>query len=451
MIVFWIALIVIPGVFLVTFAYSSILASMYPETLRTNEIHTVTTRDLWKIRVCRYRRGRVEGEPVLLVHGFNANQNNFLNPEGHCLVDYLVARGYDCWAVDLRGCRSSRPPFERRRTDPTIDDYLLEDLPAVIQYIRKATGYARVHWVGHSMGGMLLYAYVQIHGDDTIASGVTLGAPLGFTDTAVKLSGFLLFLGTHFPALAGNFLRGMVPIVTALGVGNSLFPINLHNLPRGMNTGHFYTMLEDPLPKVLAELIFSVQNHVFRVKRDQIDVLAGLASLRFPLLVFCAPRDPFVSVKSAAEFVKRLPHDDKKLIVLSRENGCAQDYDHVDLAFGQEGGREVFGPIVEWFKAYPSTERIPTVASDEGGNDYLPPLNSAERAGILSGTSYTRVDAEPEKTAAGKTPVAKRSVPPKKTPVKKPSAARKSSAKSTSAQKPMAKKRSGRGKPSASK
>jgi len=447
MIVFWIALIVIPGVFLAAFAYLTILASMYPETLRTNEIHTVTTRDLWKIRVCRYRRGRVEGEPVLLVHGFNANQNNFTNPEGHCLVDYLVARGYDCWTVDLRGCRSSQPPFERRRTDPTLDDYLLEDLPAVIQYIRKATGYAQVHWIGHSMGGMLLYAYVQIHGDDAIASGVTLGAPLGFVDTAVKLSGLLVFIGTHFPALAGNFLRGMVPIVTSLRIGNSLFPINLHNLPPQMNTGHYYTMLEDPPPKVLAELVFSVQNHVYRVKRDQIDVLAGLTSLRFPLLVLCAPRDPFVSVKSATEFVKGLPHEDKKLLVLSRENGCAQDYDHVDLAFGQEAAREVFSPIVEWLKAYPSTERIPTVAADEAGNDYRPPLNSAERAGILSGTSYAHADTETAKTSARDAPAGKRPGSRQKAAAKKPAVARKAAARPKTA----AQKKTNRGKPSSSK
>src|SRR5688572_24201457 len=105
--------------------YWTWLQSLYPEKLSTDEVFTVTTSDLWKLRVCRYRRGRSLGEPILLVHGSGANHHNFTCPEGGSLIDYLVEKGYDCWAVDLRGCRSSQPPFGFHWTQAAMDDMLI--------------------------------------------------------------------------------------------------------------------------------------------------------------------------------------------------------------------------------------------------------------------------------------------------------------------------------------
>ena len=141
--------------------YLLLLPRLYPEMMRTNEVFYVRTRDLWLLRVCRYRKDATPGEPVLLVHGMGANQNNFTYPPGGCLVDYLCAKGYDCWTLDLRGSRSSTAPFKHSRNDVRMEDFFMEDLPAVIQYVLKTTSYPKVHWMSHSMGGMLLYAYVQ--------------------------------------------------------------------------------------------------------------------------------------------------------------------------------------------------------------------------------------------------------------------------------------------------
>jgi hypothetical protein len=91
----WIAIIVAGGLFCLAgllVGYLGLLATLFPEKLRTREVGTVVTPDLWQLRICRFRRGRTEGEPVLLVHGMCANHHNFTEPEGACLVDYLVER-----------------------------------------------------------------------------------------------------------------------------------------------------------------------------------------------------------------------------------------------------------------------------------------------------------------------------------------------------------------------
>ena len=389
MFIFWIIVAVLIGLGVLVMAYWTVLTSMYPETIHTNEVHIVATPDLWKLRLCRYRKGRSEGEPILFVHGFNSNQHNFIEPESGSMVSYLAAKGFDCWTVDLRGTRSSTPPFERSMHDVTMDDYIYQDIPSVIAHIQKSTGYARVHWVGHSMGGGLLYAYVTAHGAETIASGATLGAPLGFVDAEAKPPLLVGFLAQLFPATAGNVLRSYVPIGFNLRLATGLFPLNLKNIPKDLNTGHLYAMLEDPPPKVLKEFLFSMRKKVWYINDDQINMLEELKHLQVPLLAIYGPKDPFVNVEKATEFFENLPGKDKKLLILSKENGCVNDYSHCDLAFSQEGATEVYEPIAKWFKKHPIEERILLV--DEKDSDYMPPLDEDARAGILSGSSFAHL------------------------------------------------------------
>jgi len=407
---------------------------MYPETLRTNEIYTVITNDLWRLRVCRYRRGRTEGEPVLLVHGFMANHHNFTEPETGCIAAYLAKKGYDCWAVDLRGTRSSTPPFEHNITEPVFDDFVCRDLPAVIMHIRKTTGYARVHWVGHSMGGMLLYAYVQAHGDAHIAGAVTLGAPIGFEGTNIRIPDFVVRLVRLFPAFMGALQRGFVPIGFTFGIAQGIFPINLKNVHPDLRVEHLFNMLESPQPHVLEEMAFWTRTKTFRIREDSIDVLEGMKTMTTPLLAIFAGKDPFVSAEKGEKFINSLPHKDKAVLVLSKERGVVEDYGHCDLAFSKEGEKEVFEPIAQWLETHPITERVALFEGADGG--IRTPLKEDERAGILSGASYAYLREEPPKKKPAK--ASKRKV----TAAKPKAAAKKSAAKKAPAKKTAAKKKS---------
>jgi len=367
--------------------YWGLLAALYPEKIRTHEIHTVVTSDVWRLRACRYRKGRTEGEPVLLVHGAAVNHHNFTMPEGGCLVDYLVDKGYDCWVLDLRGTKSSKPAFERTRLDATMDDYMLRDIPAAIDHIRRATGYARVHYVGHSLGGMMLYAYTQVYGRDYIASATALGAPTGFDNVGTKAGLFALPLIKRFPYLAADMARGAIPFALLFRTSFNIFPTNLRNLARGLGVGQLYNAIEAPMPKVVTELAHMIEKRVWRMNGDTLDVKAGLSSMKVPLLVIGGPLDPFTPKAELDAFFQALPTKDKKLLWLSKENGCEEDYGHCDLAFGREGAREVFRPIHEWMQAHPIEERVSFADFEE--HEIPTPLDSRERDAILSGDSFS--------------------------------------------------------------
>jgi pimeloyl-ACP methyl ester carboxylesterase len=292
------------------------------------------------------------------VHGLNANQNNFTGPADACLADYLSGRGYDCWTVDLRGTRSSRPPFAQGTNTVTVEDFVWRDLPAAISHIQKATGRGKIHYVGHSLGGLLLYAYVQAHGADKIASGTALGAPTRFSDVMPALPKFLVKAVLRFPWLSGEMLRCVLPFAKLAGKGISAFPINPNNLAPGMGLSDIYPILDDPAPLVHAQVFGWAERGEVTLRQDSLNLTRGYAEMKFPLLAVYGPDDPFVLLDVGKTFFAGIRHDDKKMIVCSRENGCGEDYNHCDLSFGREGAREVFEPIVQWIRAHPCPEAV---------------------------------------------------------------------------------------------
>ena len=119
---------------------------------------TATTRDgqnlaLWRVRpsgACPELGRRASRGAVLLLHGLSANRFAFHWP-GRSIASYLAAEGFDCYVGELRGAGQSVPTVSTW----TFHDYLEQDVPALLERVRDASGHPRVHFMGHSMGGIL--------------------------------------------------------------------------------------------------------------------------------------------------------------------------------------------------------------------------------------------------------------------------------------------------------
>jgi pimeloyl-ACP methyl ester carboxylesterase len=126
----------------------------------TRTVQTVLTAD--GVALVGYHYDNPGAQPVVIFHGLGSNIFSVDLPLGrHSLAVFLANRGYDVWVLNLRGqgsgdIRSSNPDD----WDWSVDDYALRDVPAVVDYVRAATG-QKPFLMGHSMGGMILYAYLQ--------------------------------------------------------------------------------------------------------------------------------------------------------------------------------------------------------------------------------------------------------------------------------------------------
>jgi pimeloyl-ACP methyl ester carboxylesterase len=104
--------------------------------------------------------------PILMVPGLaSAGEPTYDLPpqKNHAsLAEALARRGWDVWIADLRGNgradRPLAPPLLRPWSSTacwTVDTHLELDAPCVLSYVLLQTKAPSLHWVGHSMGGML--------------------------------------------------------------------------------------------------------------------------------------------------------------------------------------------------------------------------------------------------------------------------------------------------------
>ncbi|KAF8739179.1 hypothetical protein HU200_013898 [Digitaria exilis] len=130
------------------------------------EEHQVTTADGYILSLQRIPRGRGggwpagggsrAGQPVLLQHGVLVDGMSWLlaSPE-ESLPFILADRGFDVWIANTRGTRWSRrhvslDPSSRLYWNWSWDDIVVNDLPAMVDYVCKQT-WQKPHYVGHSM------------------------------------------------------------------------------------------------------------------------------------------------------------------------------------------------------------------------------------------------------------------------------------------------------------
>ncbi len=124
------------------------------------EVVEAITEDDIVLRMVRY--ANPGGVPVILQTGFTANHLAMDLPvEGYSIAQWFHERGYDVYATNLRGhgdddVRSDAPAS----CDWTYDDFVSYDVGAIIDRVAEISGRAPF-WVGHSMGGMVAYGYLQ--------------------------------------------------------------------------------------------------------------------------------------------------------------------------------------------------------------------------------------------------------------------------------------------------
>ena len=113
--------------------------------------------------------------PVLLIHGTWGNGGTWDFP-GRSVMDYLATRGYDVYALDMRGMgHSDNPGYANIDISSRV-----EDARAVAYQIRANTGQAPVV-MGWSQGGLITGLLATSHPELVAGVGLLSTAPSGFS------------------------------------------------------------------------------------------------------------------------------------------------------------------------------------------------------------------------------------------------------------------------------
>lgn len=257
------------------------------------------------------------GEPVVLLHGSFSNRRFWLSPRGIGLAAFLARAGLDVWLAEMRGHGLS--PRNRTYRHNCVADYVRYDLPAIAAFIHEQNPQP-AHWLGHSLGGVILAAALGGHylKADGLRSAALFGSQISRVYWPLKVPpvewGGRLLLG-RFDYLSGRrFKRG----------------------PE-----------DEPIGLVLEALRW---HGLFgRFGDSQRDWWAGLADVQLPVLAVAGESDhqgpPWACRKLLEQFAGR-----QHFLTLGPAAGYRHSYGHVDMLVSQAAREEVWPLVLHWLQ-----------------------------------------------------------------------------------------------------
>lgn len=336
-----------------------ILCRVYREPDSPDEVHIIQCSDGARISLHRYTSmgNSKHGEPVFFCHGLGANKYNLDFDSKYSLAQYLSKKGYDCWLISLRGAESwsTKALITNEKWDFNFDTFVENDIKDAIDYILAKTGRKQIHWMGHSMGGMLLYAYAIRWGNEKIKSGVTLGSPVKFknADRHVKLLlNTDLFL-RNFKKLPLNILARWTAPLTGIFRNRIIsHQMNPENVDFGVIRRAQFNAVTPLSTELLLQFKDWLENDEFRTFDRNLSYKENLGKITMPLLVVAGKKDKMAVIDDVKYAYEKITSKDKQYLELSRENKFSSDYGHIDMVFGKRAPEEVFSLILDWLERH---------------------------------------------------------------------------------------------------
>ncbi len=340
---------------------SCVVAKLYetpwPEPV---ERVSVVTSDGWHLdlrHIAPLPGAAQRARPVVLMHGVVTNGRNCDLDETHSLARFLAARGFDVWVPSLRGTGASehRSLFGPAAKEVDFDAYVEGDVPAILAAVRRATGSAQVDWVGHSMGGMLLYAHLA-RGGTEIGRAVTLGSPVrlaltGGFEALVKRVSPAAGLSSLVPLAAVT--KSTLPLQGAFDGPVERLLVNRENV-RPEVWRRFLAVGVDDVPDALG-LQFTrwMTSQQFDSRDGSVDYLAGLDRSDVPLMVVAGKVDGIAPPWAVRPAFDRATVREKRWMVLGEGNGQHADYNHMDMLLGERAASDVWPAIAGFLEQAP--------------------------------------------------------------------------------------------------
>lgn len=303
---------------------------------------TATTRDgqnlaLWRVRSSGTSRGA-----VFLLHGLSANRFAFHWP-GRSIAEYLAGEGFDCYVGELRGAGESVASLPSW----TFHDYLEQDVPALLERVREVSRQPRVHFVGHSMGGILAMCHGIVTGGAELLSATALGSAL---DYALGASGFgpllrarrVLERMNQVPW--GRAMHALSPFLARLGDPLAGFNFHPDNAEAALVRAVYSNAFTAIPTALLGSLATGLEQGGLKSRTGE-PFQAKAGKLKTPLLMIAASDDrqcPLEALEATAVATRA------KVLRFGSRYGHRAEYGHFDLLLGRHAPDEVWPAVLQW-------------------------------------------------------------------------------------------------------
>lgn len=296
------------------------------------------TEDGWRCFLYRVPPDGDPGEPVVLAHGLGFNRFSLDFHPQDSLLPVLRDAGFDPWILEHRADPSAFPP--RRPGLVDLDEIARFDVPAAVALVRRRTGFRRVGWVGHGLGGHLLYAFAAQEPSPDVFAAATLGTPVVFPvlSTLARQSVWMTGL---LPGHVG------LPSRTAIRLAAPFARPLLHEaspegaLPGPVLRGILDLASEDLSAGLVAQVGRWLACGAFTDRTGRVDWTEALTGADLPLLVVASPGDVLCPPAAAEPAIHR-PTAPTRLHVTARP------WSHLELVQGGGAAREVAPVVVDW-------------------------------------------------------------------------------------------------------
>ncbi len=292
--------------------------------------------------------------PVLLVpDAFLSADEFFTGPQGG-LARYLAERGFEVFAVDLRGMGSSSNPgsLESGLIDWCLDDWLEHDIPGAIEAVCRASGEEKVILIGHGLGGTLAMLAGARY-PDRVAAVVGLGSPGGVWRPPNKLIAAILAAGKRLaddaPLEVGECINAPAPFPS----DQTLLELLLFNdsgFDSDAATGYFDRATGYLSSCIVHRLIEWYEGGTLSDRGGTADLLEGLDGLVQPTLIVAGKLDHLFCPGEVLMAYDAIPAEDKEFFIASKVNGLSADYGHMGLVMGPRADRDIYRRIARWVR-----------------------------------------------------------------------------------------------------
>jgi lysosomal acid lipase/cholesteryl ester hydrolase len=221
-----------------------------------------------------------------------------------------------------------------------------------LDYVHRDSGAERVNWVGHSLGGMIMLAYLETTDHpERIANFVDMGGVVIVVPSE-----------TRTQMLRAN--RGLCALLSVLSTGRIARPMMWMRLPGleridqfyyttknvdDQTIGRFYGYtLENPGKGALRQLDSYLETGHMLSADSRLDYADMLPRVRVPTLMIAGDSDVMADIPSSQATFGGLGSVDKTFLRFGKREGQIDDYGHCDLVWSRHAPAEIFPPLIDW-------------------------------------------------------------------------------------------------------